>query len=284
MRGVRTNRARMSVPEPAGLGVVSATGAAPAALEATAVVKRFGGTKALAGVDLIAVRGEITGLVGPNGSGKTTMLKCLSGFLQPDSGQIRLFGERVENATPQLLARRGLTQTFQRVALGEEMTVAENVAIADDGHRMPWPARLVQDTLGRDTGLFGVDAAAVLHALELTGLESYVDDLVAGLPLGIRRRVELARALAASPRLLLLDEPTSGLDVRESHEMADLIASVVNEGNLSVLIVEHDLAVIGALCSTLVVLEQGQVISRGPTADVLADERVRQAYLGSADV
>lgn len=251
------------------------------ALEVRGLSKHFGGTKALHDVTFDVAQGSLTGLVGPNGSGKTTTLRCLSGFLRPNAGSIRLFGEPIERLTPQAASRRGVAQTFQRIVLAEDMTVAENLLLACDGARLRWPRRLLMDACGFDQGLQGTQLGEVLGALERTGLESYADEQVGSLPLGVRRRVEIARALAVRPRLLLLDEPLSGLDTAESKEMAAVIAQIHIEEGVTVLVVEHDLVAISTLCTDLVVLDFGEVLAAGETASTLADPAVRDAYLGA---
>ena len=249
------------------------------------VTKRFGGTTALDDVSFAAPAQQVTGVIGPNGSGKTTTLKCVSGFLQPDEGTIELFGEPTVGESPAQLFRRGLVQTFQRVALAEDMTVAENVLLGADGRHLAKPVRLLADLFGFDDGLRGVTPADVVEVLGRVALEAYTDELVGNLPLGIRRRVELARALLAEPRVLLLDEPASGLDARESAEFIELLAAVrADEPDLTILIVEHDLEVIAGVCDQLVVLDFGKRIAGGGVRETLADPSVRAAYLGSAVV
>lgn len=252
------------------------------AVEVHEVAKRFGGTLALGGVSFEVAPGSITGVVGPNGSGKSTLLKCLSGFLRPTSGVVRIFGDDVTGRSPQQVFALGVAQTFQRVALADDMTVTENVLASLDGRRIARPVRLLADMLGADNGLAAVRVDRLVDVLADVGLEGHADELVATLPLGIRRRVELARALAGGSRILLLDEPASGLDARESTEMVDVIRSVHDRSDVTVVIVEHDLEVISGLADHLVVLDFGQVIAAGAVGETLADDAVRTAYLGGA--
>ncbi|WP_156869472.1 ABC transporter ATP-binding protein [Sporichthya polymorpha] len=252
------------------------------AVQAVGLSKHFGGTRALNDVDIEVPVGRITGIVGPNGSGKTTFLKVLTGFLGPTAGTIRLFGEPLPVLNPVAVAAAGVSQTFQRVALAERMTVAENVLLALDGASYSLPRTLLADVLGFDRGLRGVRLDRVREALYITNLVGYADVLAGALPLGIRRRVELARAIAARPRMLLLDEPASGLDPRESAEMAEEILLLHQRQDLTIVVIEHDMSVIDRLCEQVVVLQFGEVLTAGPTAAVLRDERVREAYLGKA--
>ncbi len=251
------------------------------AVEVRGLTKSFGGTRALHEVTFDVAEGSLTGLVGPNGSGKSTTLRCVSGFLRQDAGVVSLFGERIERSSPQGAARRGVAQTFQRVALAEELTVAENVILASDARRLSMPRRLLLDARGFDRGTRGVDMEAVLGAIEETGLEACADEPAGSLPLGIRRRVELARAIAVRPRLLLLDEPMSGLDTGESAAMAEVVRRIHASKGATILVVEHDMEVIASLCSHLVVLDFGQVLAAGETAATLRDPAVRDAYLGT---
>lgn len=252
------------------------------AVEAVGLSKHFGGTRALDNVDIQVPAGRITGIVGPNGSGKTTFLKVLTGFLAPTAGTIRLFGATLPVLDPVKVAAAGVAQTFQRVALAERMTVAENVMLALDGASHPTPRSLLLDLFGFDRGLRGVRMEQVREALYATKLVGYADAPAGSLPLGIRRRVELARAIVGRPRMLLLDEPASGLDPRESAEMAEEILRLHQRQDLTIVVIEHDMSVIDRLCEQVVVLQFGEVLTAGPTAAVLRDERVREAYLGKA--
>lgn len=260
----------------------------PAALavELQGVVKRFGGTVALDGVSFAARVGVTTGVLGPNGSGKTTSLRHIAGLLEPDDGEVRIFGERANGLSPQERFRRGVVQTFQRVALAENLSVTENVIVGADGRRLSRPRRLLADLMGGDpSALRGVDLGPVLDVMVAVGIEAHADEQVGNLPLGLRRRVELARALVAEPRLLLLDEPTSGLDVTESAEFVDVLAKATRrDPDLTLVLIEHDLSVVAGVCDDIVVLDFGQVIATGDVSSVFADPTVRSAFLGTADV
>lgn len=256
------------------------------AVELRRVTKRFGGTVALNEVSFSARAGVTTGVLGPNGSGKTTSLKHIAGFLVPDDGAVLVLGEQVNHLSPQERFRRGVVQTFQRVALAEHLSVTENVIAGCDGRRIARPRRVLADLVGGDpSGLRDVDLEPVLDLLVAMDIAAHADNQVGNLPLGVRRRVELARALVAEPRLLLLDEPTSGLDVAESAEFVRVLSEVTHGSDaLSVVLVEHDLSVVAGVCEDIVVLDFGQVIAAGSSDEVFADADVRAAFLGTADV
>lgn len=266
--------------------VTDVRGSPPPAIALKGVTKRFGGTLALHSVSFEVAAHSVTGILGPNGSGKTTSLKTMSGFVEPDEGDVILLGERVNGRSPQERFELGLVQTFQRVALAEDMTVTENVIIGSDGHRLKRPRRMVRDMFGADhSGLAGVDLEPLLDVLAATGLEPFVDEMVGNLPLGVRRRVELSRALMARPTVLLLDEPASGLDVAESEEFIDVLTNVKQRApELTMVIVEHDLEVVAGVCEQIIVLDFGEVIASGEIRTVFADAMVRSAFLGNADV
>lgn len=280
------NSEAITEPVPLISPVPDVSGSAPPAIALRDVTKRFGGTLALDSVSFEVAARTVTGILGPNGSGKTTSLKTMSGFVAPDEGDVTLLGERVNGRPPQERFELGLVQTFQRVALAEDMTVAENVIIGLDGHRLKRPRRMLQDMFGADhSGLAGVDLGPVFDVLAATGLEPFVDEMVGNLPLGVRRRVELSRALMARPTVLLLDEPASGLDVAESEEFIGVLTNVKQRSpELTMVIVEHDLEVVAGVCEQIIVLDFGKVIASGDIRSVFADEMVRSAFLGNADV
>jgi len=251
-------------------------------LVADGVTKRFGGLVALSDVSLEVPPRSIVGLVGPNGAGKSTLFAVLSGLLRPDKGAVGLGGVDVTRHSPQKRARSGLARTFQQPELFLSLNVREHLVLA---HRM----RYERNRLWRD--MFDVRAtfkknhdedARVDGLLMQLGLASIAHTSVASLPLGTSRLVEVGRALASSPSVLLLDEPLSGLDARESEQLAGILSDVVRQGDqdVSLLFVEHDVATVLSLSDTIYVLDFGEVIAHGLPDEIRASEAVKAAYLG----
>jgi ABC-type branched-subunit amino acid transport system ATPase component len=255
------------------------------ALRATDITVQFGGLTALSSVSLDVPLGSVTGLVGPNGAGKSTLLAVLSGLLRPDGGQVWLQGEDVTHASIRSRAARGLARTFQQPELFMGLTVREHLVLA---HRARVsPKRLWRDMLDPRC-LLPASAAEnerVDGLLEVLRLTRIAQASVAALPLGLARLVEVGRALASEPRVLLLDEPLSGLDVGASENLCGVFRRIVAESEhaLSLVIVEHDVAAVLALSDQVVVLDFGERIAVGPPETIRADPGVRAAYLGDGD-
>ena len=253
-------------------------------LSARDVVVRFGGLVALNGVTVEAARGRITGLIGPNGAGKTTLFNVCCGFLKPDEGTVTLDGKDISGETPARRARLGLGRTFQRMELFGSLTVRENVELAAEA------AHIGDDPLTQ-LGLAGGSrrvrqetreiADQLLHDTGLTGL---ADRLAGEISTGQGRLVELARALARQPSLLLLDEPSSGLDVAESHQFGQLLVRVVQERDLGILMVEHDMSLVLTICQWIYVLDFGRPLMNGTAQQVRDSAEVRAAYLGQEEI
>lgn len=256
------------------------------ALAATDVTVRFGGLTALSAVCIDVAPGRIAGLVGPNGAGKSTLLGVLSGLQRPMGGQVWLQGEDVTNASPRARASRGLARTFQQPELFLGLTVREHLVLA---HR----ARVSRVRLWRDM----FDPRCLLAPskeendrvdglLELLRLSRVAKAPVAALPLGVARLVEVGRALASDPSVLLLDEPLSGLDVKASENLLAVFEQIVDQAEhpLSLIIVEHDVAAVLALSHTVFVLDFGERIAAGTPEEVRNDPAVRAAYLGDSDL
>ncbi|MDT4892088.1 MAG: branched-chain amino acid transport system ATP-binding protein [Pseudonocardiales bacterium] len=250
-------------------------------LSAENVVVRFGGVVACNDVSLSVPPDSIVGLIGPNGAGKTTLFSVLSGLRRPTSGRVYLDGNDVTKATPQSRVRQGLGRTFQHPEVFAEMSVREHLVVADrtrEGTRRVWTDMVTGRGLrpknpGEDERVGGL--------MDSLGLGGVANASVASLPLGMLRLVELGRALAAEPSVLLLDEPSSGLDTAETAHVVGMLRRTVAERGVSLLLVEHDVALVMDLCEYIYVLDFGSLIAQGKPDDIRRDPAVRAAYLGT---
>ncbi len=252
---------------------------APPLLSVTALGKTFGGVVALKGFAMTLYEGDLLGLIGPNGAGKTTAFNLLTGVLRKGSGEIRFRGEEIGRLSPEQRAKRGLSRTFQNIRLFDELTVLQNVMA---GAHARHGAGLAASLLGlpRHRAAERRIEALARRSLEWTGLAEDADWRADSLSYGDRRRVEIARALAAAPSLLLLDEPAAGMNQAEKAELSDLILTLNREQGLSIILVEHNVPMVAALCRRVVVLDKGELLAEGPTAEILADPQVVDVYLG----
>jgi len=251
-------------------------------LSAQELTLRFGGVVAVNKVSFEVRQGEVVTLIGPNGAGKTTVFNLISRIYSPSSGRIDFAGEPLSAVPPHQIASLGIARTFQNIELFEHATVLQNLLIGRHIHH--------RRSLWREL-LFTPATRAAEHAtrrkveevIDFLDLQHYRDTLVAGLPYGVRKVVELARALATEPKLLLLDEPSSGLNVEETGDMAFWIQDIKNDLGITVLMVEHDMSLVSKVSDRVLAMNQGEVLALGTPAEVQSHAGVIEAYLGTAE-
>jgi ABC-type branched-subunit amino acid transport system ATPase component len=247
-------------------------------LQVRNVTKRFGGLVAVNDVSFDVFEGTIKALIGPNGAGKSTLFNALTGFDRPDQGSVLFEGKELVGRRPRDNVSAGVARTFQNTQLFNEMTAVENVMVGCQAHQ----PRGFTTSLLRLPGALAEDRDARLEAgrlLRLIGIEEWLDAPAADLPAGIRRLVEIARALATKPRLLLLDEPAAGLNATETHELVQTLFRV-RDGGVTVVIVEHDMGLVMEVSDEIVVIDRGRKIAEGPPRMIQKDPLVIAAYLG----
>jgi ABC-type branched-subunit amino acid transport system ATPase component len=251
-------------------------------LEARDITVRFGGLLALDEISLTVAERSIVGLIGPNGASKTTCFGVLSGLVRPRGGQVLIDGVDMTSASPQQRARAGMARTFQRLEVFSSLTVREHLVVAHRSRTGNVAVRMVLDGLGLGRRARAGEDEVVDGILDRLGLTRLAAVRAGALPLGTGRLVELARALATDPRVLLLDEPSSGLDADETAALTECLRDVRAEQGIAMLLVEHNVEMVLGLADQVTVLDFGKVIDAGTPSEVAASEVVQAAYLGTA--
>jgi branched-chain amino acid transport system ATP-binding protein len=250
-----------------------------ALLETKQVTKRFGGLTAVSKMDFVLDKGQIVSIIGPNGAGKTTFFNTLTGIYRPEEGSVIFDGQPLVGRRPDQIANLHMSRTFQNIRLFGSMTVVENILVG-------MYIRLHQSPLGtlfRSPGFKNEEAQAKARAFELmdfVGLQGLGNELAHNLPYGKQRRVEIARAMASEPKLLLLDEPTAGMNPHETDEAIALFRRLRDELEITILLIEHDMRVVMGISERITVMDYGEKIAEGLPAEIRANSRVVEAYLG----
>ncbi len=251
----------------------------PVLMQINGLTKQFGGLEAVSSLDFELHRGELLGLIGPNGAGKTTVFNLITGILRPNAGQILFREKNIAGWAPHSISASGIARTFQNIRLMSGMTVRENIRPAFHQKIKYSLLSAIMKTTSFINTEMEMDQK-IDDALSMLQVSEFADRYVEDLPYGIQRRIEIARALCLNPMILLLDEPTAGLNPKEAEEIVEIINYLLNELSVSMVVIEHNMRVIMNICSRIVVMNQGQVITAGTPEEIQKNKEVIRVYLG----
>ncbi len=248
-------------------------------LEVCHVTKKFGGVTAIKDTSFHVKSKEIYGLIGPNGAGKTTMFNIITGNYEPTNGYIKFHGQKLDGVKPFKIVHRGIARTFQNIRLFNSMSVLDNILIGFD-HQASYTYFEAILRLPRFFREEKIIKKRALEILDVLGIKEFANEQANALSYGNQRKVEIARAIAANPQLLLLDEPAAGMNPQETDELAELFFKIRDEFDITILLIEHDMKFVNKLCDRVMVLDYGKTIFEGDIKDAIKDEEVIKAYLG----